>query len=916
MIKKARTKIASKVAKIEATDDFHFAKWLRPPKINAPEVKQLYYTEIYEGYEIEQFKTPNSVKLKFRLPSDPVITELKQKYLLDRPRALLIFFGLTRPQLFTLKENLLTVPQLTDYKSELPQIPEIIDYKSDLPQIPNVFNQSSQFIGDQADVLDKSDIYKFEETPSHDKSNIFLLNPQPGYKLDIDFTNLTVKQIYVDIDIPEITDELANLVPQVYNIELLNVEKLDTTVVDTVQVGVSEFSEPAIAKIDVPGIDDLLNSTVTSQYIQFDEVQAADILLYSPTLNIAHSVFKVKIDLPKTVIKKVVIKQKNLDPVVIDGFNDEHLPDTLKNDLKTILSSFRELTWEEFSKNLSGLSTYQLQSSEFLTANNFALVTDELGYEKFDQASAALSFLHKKGSARSVLFISELSRFNEYWVSSFKTYAREFKVKKIEPGTTKKIKGNYIWFIDINDLGKLEPKDFDKLDLVLFDELINIKASAELIDPIITKIEPAFIWILSPVNNDKAIKKLLDEFNFAQQVEFTKSGKSLSEIYEDNPAPIVKDIWLELDEMQLFEYDEAMTQAKAELNTLFDSLNPIKFQSSIFTIIHKLKQILNFSSFRNISPKANLLIEQIESIHKNKKKVIIFTQYDVNGMKKLEKALEMNNVKFVAGRNGMSTEELKQSMDTFYDRREISVYLTNLKASRLKINLNKIGYVINFDQWWNPVTLWQNDDEIGLNNVLTTPVVIYNYNIRNTFEEELLKLVQEKGFNNRYLFDNLKSEALSEYITPDDWLYVFGLNDQFKKILNSERSKIYTKLQTIELNAFKGLMKYFFSFLGYRDITVMDIDDEPMFYLIGTSKRGTSPVNLHTKCLLTSNIKKEDYEEVVHFKPGVNEIKRKFVITNGEFDERVTNGTMYIDGKDLANLVLTLGLKSHLTKKR
>jgi hypothetical protein len=310
------------------------------------------------------------------------------------------------------------------------------------------------------------------------------------------------------------------------------------------------------------------------------------------------------------------------------------------------------------------------------------------------------------------------------------------------------------------------------------------------------------------------------------------------------------------------------------------------------------------------------LIEQIESIHKNKKKVIIFTQYDVNGMKKLEKALEMNNVKFVAGRNGMSTEELKQSMDTFYDRREISVYLTNLKASRLKINLNKICYVINFDQWWNPVTLWQNDDEIGLNNVLTTPVVIYSYNIRNTFEEELLKLVQEKGFNNRYLFDNLKSEALSEYITPDDWLYVFGLNDQFKKILNSERSKIYTKLQTIELNAFKGLMKYFFSFLGYRDITVMDIDDEPMFYLIGTSKRGTSPVNLHTKCLLTSNIKKEDYEEVVHFKPGVNEIKRKFVITNGEFDERVTNGTMYIDGKDLANLVLTLGLKSHLTKKR
>lgn len=285
-------------------------------------------------------------------------------------------------------------------------------------------------------------------------------------------------------------------------------------------------------------------------------------------------------------------------------------------------------------------------------------------------------------------------------------------------------------------------------------------------------------------------------------------------------------------------------------------------------------------------------------------------------MKKLEKALEMNNIKFVAGRNGMSTEELKQSMDTFYDRREISVYLTNLKASRLKINLNKIGYVINFDQWWNPVTLWQNDDEIGLNEVLNSSVVVYNYCIRNTFEEELQKLISEKGFTDRYLFDNLKSEALSEFITPDDWLYVFGLNDQYNKLLNSERSKIITKLQSIDINSYKGLMKFFFSYLGYRDITIMDIDDEPMFYLIGTSKKGSTPVNLHTKCLLTTDIKKEDYEEVIHFKPAANEIKRKFVITNGEFVERVVNGTMYIDGKNLANLILTLGLKNQLAKKR
>ena len=916
MIKKARTKIASKVAKIEAIDDFHFSKWLRPPKITAPNVNVLYYTEILDGFDIEQLKQPGAVKLKFKLPSELAIPVLKQKYLLDKPRALLIFFGMTRPQLFTLKENLLTVPQLKDYKSELPQIPEIIDYKSDLPQIPAIINQSSKFIGDKAEVFDKTDSYKIIEPGQFDKSSVFLLQPQSGYQLDINFSDITVKAVPFEVQVPEVTDELANLIPEIFNIELLNVEKFDSALVDTMQYSFENVSYPQLSKIEVPGIDNLLNTSITSRYIQFDEIPQADIRFYSPSLEIAHSVFKVKIDAPKTIIKKVVFKQKNLETNIVDGFNDERLPETLKSDLKTILSSFRELTWEEYSRYITGLDSYQLKGAEFLTANNFAILADELGYEKYLQTSTALSFLHKKGSARSVLFISEKNRFNEYWVPALKSYAKEFKIKRVEPGVTKKIKGNSIWFLDINDTGKLEPKDFEKIDLVLFDELINIKAYSGSIDPVIEKIEPEHIWILTAVNNEKAIKKLLESFIFTQKVEFASFGSPLNDIYENNPVSIVKDIWMELDEMQLFEYNEAMEQAKAELNTLFDSLNPIKFQSSIFTIIHKLKQILNFSSFRNISPKANLLLEQVEAISKNRKKVILFTQYDVNGMKKLEKVLETNNIKFVAGRNGMSTEELKHSMETFYDRKEIGVYLTNLKASRLKINLNKINYIINFDQWWNPVTLWQNDDDIGLNQPLKNPVVVYNYNIKNTFEEELLKLVNEKGFSNKYLFDNLKSEALSEYITPDDWLFVFGLNDQYKKLLNSERTKIYNRLQSIDINSYKGLMKYFFSFLGYRDITVMDIDEEAMFYLIGTSKRGASPVNLHTKCLLTTNVKKEDYEEVIHFKPGVNEIKRKFVITNGEFDERITNGTMYIDGKDLANFILTLGLKEQLVKKR
>ena len=56
----------------------------------------------------------------------------------------------------------------------------------------------------------------------------------------------------------------------------------------------------------------------------------ADVQFYSPSFEIAHPVFKVKIDIPKTIVKKVVIKQKNLEPIVIDALNDYVLSESYK----------------------------------------------------------------------------------------------------------------------------------------------------------------------------------------------------------------------------------------------------------------------------------------------------------------------------------------------------------------------------------------------------------------------------------------------------------------------------------------------------------------------------------------------------------------------------------------------------------
>ena len=100
---------------------------------------------------------------------------------------------------------------------------------------------------------------------------------------------------------PKITDELANLTPEIYNIELLNVEKLDHTLINSNNVEIEKFPIPALDKIDVPGIDNLFENMTESFSIPIEEMLQADVQFYSPSFEIAHPVFKVKIDIPRRI---------------------------------------------------------------------------------------------------------------------------------------------------------------------------------------------------------------------------------------------------------------------------------------------------------------------------------------------------------------------------------------------------------------------------------------------------------------------------------------------------------------------------------------------------------------------------------------------------------------------------------------
>lgn len=874
MIRSARTKIADKVSKIETSDDFQFAKWLRVPKINKNEFNEIRTYDEIESLEIEKFVVPSSSKYKFKF-SENKTADIKQKYQFDNPKAYLIFFDLAKPQLFTMKEKFLVNPQQKDFKSSFAVIPKIID-----------------------------------------QSAVFIIKPGIPTSFDLEFTNLTVTEIPLLITLPQIKDYLASLVPEIYKIELLNVERLENSFINAVSYEIAQLSYPDTINIEVPGIDDIIKSSSTSISVPFDLLSESKITQYSSKVTSSKQTLKVKIDLPKTVVKKVVIKQTNLEAKVVDVLNDKKLSDSKKINIQAILSSFAELSWEEFIGLNAGLTEHEYNGAKFFSENNFAVLSDELGYEKYNQSITTIKFLFRKGQAKSAIIISDETRFIDGWQNALNKFGKDLIVRKINPEEPDLTCGLYnILFLDFNDFSRIDINAFDKIDLVLFDELLTLNSSKSIIEEFIQKIEPGYLWILSAVTQKEHNAKLIESFSFSKKVSFEYFGKTLADIQNDYPVIEQKDIWLKLDEMQSFEYSEAMTQTREELTKLVENPNPLRFQSNIFTIIHKLKQILNFSSFRNISPKANLLIEQAEAIQHNKKRAIVFTQYDANGIQKIEKALDINNIKHLVVRNGISHEDLIKTMSSFYERKDIPLIVTNIKPARLNINLSKVSYIINFDQWWNPAVTWQNGDDIGLNQIVDSPVTVFNYFIKNSFEEELQWLLNKKGLLNKFLFENLKSETLSEMIPMEDWLLVFGLKDR-KLVIDKEVEKLLANFKSIDLNEFRNLMVSFFTSIGYREINIMDVENEPTFYVTGTARKGASVIALHAKCIIGDKLTKDDYEEVLFVKPGHNEVKRKFVITNGSFSGKIPQETTAIDGKEFINYLITLGLQFNLPSKK
>ncbi|MDQ6599630.1 DEAD/DEAH box helicase [Bacillus salipaludis] len=176
--------------------------------------------------------------------------------------------------------------------------------------------------------------------------------------------------------------------------------------------------------------------------------------------------------------------------------------------------------------------------------------------------------------------------------------------------------------------------------------------------------------------------------------------------------------------------------------------------SSREAVFYTLKNMLQKKE--NPSPafeeQINYLIKKVESVQQNSKaekaleliqnvndKVIIFTEYRATQLY-LQWYLKQHGITSVPFRGGFKRGKKDWMRELF--QKHVQVLIAT-EAGGEGINLQFCNHIINFDLPWNPMRLEQ---RIGRIHRLgqEKDVMIYNFAIKNTVEEHILKLLYEK----------------------------------------------------------------------------------------------------------------------------------------------------------------------------
>jgi hypothetical protein len=893
MLRSVRRKIASSISQVEEVEDFNYDSWLKVPSAEKIELgvitSQLRDTSKVT-YDINK---PIATQLQFNSEPAEILPELKE-YFFSNIKSNAVFF-----MMHTVSNN-----------------------------------------GIEIDEIEPKPVYSAKNFP-------FLIPEAQSKDIRVKFNLWEPVEYKSKIDLPEIFNYLSEMVPEVYNVQLLNFKdfkkethKVEISDIDlsslgkikTKKISTEEIKKPKkILKVKIPSVKRF--KTALSE-INFKLFEPPEIFTTASIAfqNISYWSAQVKFSgISQCKYYSVDDELLEKDQNNLKGLKD---PKSVKEILKLILKNVQKVEWDNRKDLHIKLLPYEEKGAKFLVENDFTLLQDEFGLDKKKEVIAALKFLFGNRAIRSALIVcprgsvgnvelSENCKIEIGWLDKLTKYCPELPVQLIRGDNDTRAglwdKSTLLYLVEyetlINDyhLKILEEKKLRQMDCLVFDESQLLVRKMDKSKELLASIKPKMLWATSSLIKDSLKNDLNDILGQNAKIESVKIRKKES-IAKQAPRFLWHEEWITPDKDQKTEFKESLVECQKDLRRVLESGNPFRFQANIFTLLHRLKQVSNFAPGNSTSPKTNLLLEQVLTIKENEKKVLILSQYDRLGTKKIEKLFEQNKINYLLMPGGLSIDEIRKSISLFKTKPNIVALLTDAKISKLNFKEIDIPYLIRFDQWWNPISTWELEDifiseELESENNNTTS--IYNYYLLESIDQRIKELLYSKELLNKNLYELMQPKFFDELVAIDEWLRMFKMpaSEEAQEIINPE--KVLKLLNKSTLSFFRTTLSKLFFKIGYTNVDIFDLPNSSSFNIAGEGIRNKRAFNLFARVYLEGDVTKKAVKEIV-MESADSENSRVFIITKGEFqngcEQLIKDNVTLLDGLTLSKYLIDLGL--------
>src|SRR5690625_4834881 len=479
-----------------------------------------------------------------------------------------------------------------------------------------------------------------------------------------------------------------------------------------------------------------------------------------------------------------------------------------------LVEDFNELQALSYLPEVSFLE-HQIETAKTVIddMNGRGILADEVGLVKTIEAVLILKELMVRGLVKNVLLLVPASLVNQ-WVKELheKFYIQAASYRK-----------NYSWndypiFVTSIDLAKREPHREailqNQYDMVIVDEAHKLKNHKTLNYSFVRSIKKKYCLLLTatPIQN-----KIVELFNLVSILKpgflgnyesFIKrfSSKQINEMEDQYLNKLIKKVmvrnrrkdtilddvkrhvhtvWIEFTEEESAVYEEI----NQFLSTFSSSLSKVTYLKEICSsreacylslqnstdprLIQNSEEILNKIAQLPHHIKAKELVKLIEKI--GDEKIIVFTEYRATQFY-LQWYLNEHQITSVAFKGGMKHGRKDWMRQLFKSNAQVFIAT---EAGGEGINLQFCRFLINYDLPWNPMRLEQRIGRIhryGQEN----DVHIYNFAIKNTLEEHIMKLLYEK----LHLFERIVGK-LDKILAS---LQVNSIDNELKEIVQESNS--------------------------------------------------------------------------------------------------------------------------------